>query len=181
MKVHVLKYFPKILFEYVAIVSFVLLFLFFLFVQNNNVDETVSILLIFALTFSRIMPAANRLMVAIQSFQNFSPSINIIYSEIMDANPEIDYAKIKRDKKMFEFKNEIQFKNISFSYPKSPKNVFTNFNLSIKNGESIGIIGESGRGKTSLINILLGQIIPSSGEIFIDNNLASPPFFGMSQ
>ena len=47
--------------------------------------------------------------------------------------------------------------------------------------ESLSELLESGRGKTSLINILLGQIIPSSGEIFIDNNLASPPFFGMSQ
>jgi ATP-binding cassette, subfamily B, bacterial PglK len=177
LKVHVLKYLPKILFEYVAIVSFVLLFLFFLFIQNINVDETVSILVIFSLAFSRIMPAANRLMVAIQSFQNFSPSIDVIYSEIKHTNPEIDYVKIKRNKKIFEFKNEINLKNISFSYSNSLDNVLTNFNMSIKNGESIGIIGESGRGKTTLINILLGQMPHTTGEIFIDGNLAKSPFF----
>jgi len=114
LKVHLLKYLPKILFEYVAILSFVLLFLFFIFIQNINVGETISILVIFSLAFSRIMPAANRLMVAIQSFQNFSPSIDVIYSEIMDSNPEIDYVKIKRNKKIFEFNNEINLKTFLF-------------------------------------------------------------------
>lgn len=63
----------------------------------------------------------------------------------------------------------VQFKNIHFSYP--AQQVLKNFNLSMKEGDFIGLTGESGKGKTTVINLLLGFLQPGSGEILINSSV----------
>jgi ABC-type multidrug transport system fused ATPase/permease subunit len=65
--------------------------------------------------------------------------------------------------------HSIQFKNINFQYPKQV--VLENFSLTTKKGDFIGITGESGKGKTTILNLLLGFLMPAKGEILI-NELA---------
>ena len=60
-------------------------------------------------------------------------------------------------------------KNIYFQYPSSTQPVFEGLNLSIKSNECIGIIGKSGVGKTTLIDLFLGLLKPQSGEIIIND------------
>ena len=67
------------------------------------------------------------------------------------------------------FEKNIVFKNVSFSYEKVDK-LFENLNLTIKKNTLIGIAGGSGRGKTTLINLLAGFLIPNSGSINVDDS-----------
>ena len=59
-------------------------------------------------------------------------------------------------------------KNIDFFYNKSPIKALDKVNLEIKKGESIGIIGKTGSGKSTIVDIIMGLIKPTSGKIFID-------------
>lgn len=61
---------------------------------------------------------------------------------------------------------DIEVKNISFQYPKSNNFIFKDFSLTILKGERVGIIGESGRGKTTLLNLIAGALSPNEGDIF---------------
>ena len=61
-----------------------------------------------------------------------------------------------------------ELNNISFKYPSNKENILTNFSLKIKKGEYIGIVGESGKGKTTLIDIICGFIKVNNGEIKLD-------------
>src|SRR5699024_9085848 len=63
---------------------------------------------------------------------------------------------------------EIEFRNASFSYPKSEKDALTNINLKIKTGETVAIVGENGSGKTTLINCLLGLYVLREGQILVN-------------
>jgi ABC-type multidrug transport system fused ATPase/permease subunit len=65
------------------------------------------------------------------------------------------------------FTKEISLKNISFKYPKTQKFILNNISLTIKKGISIGIIGPSGEGKSTLIDVILG-LLPTNGEILVD-------------
>jgi ABC-type bacteriocin/lantibiotic exporter with double-glycine peptidase domain len=68
--------------------------------------------------------------------------------------------------------HSIEFCNVHFSYPARP--VLKNFNLRVQKGEIAGITGPSGKGKTTVLNLLLGFIAPQAGEILINDKSASP-------
>ncbi len=67
----------------------------------------------------------------------------------------------------FSFSNKLELKNISFSYDGTRK-ILSEINLSVRKGEMIGLIGPSGAGKTTLVDILLRLFKPGAGEILID-------------
>jgi ATP-binding cassette subfamily B protein len=64
---------------------------------------------------------------------------------------------------------DIEFKNVSFSYPKSKNLVLNNVNFSVKNGEKVALVGENGAGKTTIVKLLSRLYEVSSGEIFLKN------------
>lgn len=70
----------------------------------------------------------------------------------------------------FEFKNFIEFKNVSFSYLKNSSYVLKNLNFKINKGERIGILGETGSGKSTFIDLMIGIIKPDQGKIILDKN-----------
>ncbi len=74
---------------------------------------------------------------------------------------------IDSNNKSFEFDGEIEFIDVSYTYPDSDITAIKNLNLKIKKGESLGIIGKTGVGKSTIINLLMRQIEPNSGKITI--------------
>jgi ABC-type bacteriocin/lantibiotic exporter with double-glycine peptidase domain len=70
----------------------------------------------------------------------------------------------------------ITFKNISFTYPTRSDPAINNISFSIKKGERVAIVGSSGSGKSTLMDIFLGLLRPSSGDVYIDNELISGAF-----
>jgi subfamily B ATP-binding cassette protein MsbA len=85
---------------------------------------------------------------------------------VMDEKKEIDIGK----KKLKNITGYIEFKNVNFSYEKIKKPVLKNINIQIKPGEKIALVGKSGGGKTSLVNLIPRFYDLDSGSILIDNN-----------
>lgn len=78
---------------------------------------------------------------------------------------------IERDGGKFpvkEVEGEVEFKNVSYHYPHTDKEVVKNFQLHVRKGERIAIVGASGSGKSTVINLLIGLLSPTSGEILVD-------------
>ena len=67
-----------------------------------------------------------------------------------------------------DFKESIELKNLSFRYPNTKKFIFENENVKISAGQFIGIVGKSGSGKTTFVDLIIGLLDPFSGEILID-------------
>lgn len=88
------------------------------------------------------------------------------FFEIMDIVPKVKDEADAKD--VFKFK-ELTFKNVSFKYPFDDFYVIKDISFTIKSGETIGIVGPTGSGKTTLIRQLLREFNVSSGEILIDN------------
>ena len=85
--------------------------------------------------------------------------------EIMDADNEIDNGQLEIDDDKFE--GNIEFKNINFSYVEGQR-VIKDFNLSVKKGQKIALVGATGSGKTTIVNLLMRFYDVDSGEILID-------------
>ena len=114
--------------------------------------------------------------------QKLMPIVQQTYGAFIDAKTgwesvkDIVYLMEKHDLKDKNFKNKspikffkkIELKNVSFNYSKNSDLVLKNLNLSIKKGECIGLIGETGIGKSTLIDIIMGLLKPTKGTLEID-------------
>ena len=94
-----------------------------------------------------------------------------VYSVVKLLKETKKYKNNSRDKlvNIFELKNKIRLEKISFSYKENK--VLENINFEINRGDVIGIVGKTGTGKSTFIDILLGLIKPNSGNIYIDNKI----------
>tara|TARA_B100000767_G_C19749189_1_gene529945 strand:+ start:55 stop:1779 length:1725 start_codon:yes stop_codon:yes gene_type:complete len=157
---------PKYWFELLAIFGFTILILVLAYFDDNSKNILATLGLFAAATF-RLLPSIIR---SINSFQNIhfcSPVLNNLLDEFNNKNNKSDQNKIDVNRKILMTK-EIHLKDVSFKYENSDIKILDNINLKIDHGSSVGIMGPSGVGKTTLINIILGLLRPSSGTIFVD-------------
>jgi len=156
---------PKLWMEWLVVIGFILLILLMIFL-GKELLYIVPLLGLFAAAAFRIMPSLARIMNSVQNILYNHPAVDSIYKEFNQKSFQNNINKIS-SKKIFLTK-EIDLKNINFKYSDSGPFILKNINLNIKNGTTIGLIGESGIGKTTLINIILGLMRPTSGSVCID-------------
>lgn len=160
LKLSMMDIIPKIAFETIFI-TLILILLFYLFQNNNDLDLIIPTISLYVLSALRLMPSANRIIICLN---------NIIYSQqnLLIINEEIS-KKIKPIKDKIIIKNfkKITFKNVKFNYEQNNNNL--SINLIIHNNNFYGLIGESGSGKSTFINLLLNLIEPVKGKVLIDN------------
>jgi ABC-type multidrug transport system fused ATPase/permease subunit len=163
---------PKLILETFVVLIFVIIFLFLLYLEKSK-SEILTIMGIYTLCFFRLMPIVSSFLRNSQDLKFFSVSINqllIIQTEIknnLNINVINNHSKIKLKKNKFINFSKIIFKNVNFSY--DDKNViFKNLNFEIKIGEKIGILGKSGTGKTTFVDLLVGLLNPQSGTVNYD-------------
>ncbi len=114
--------------------------------------------------FSQIIPPAKSLTTAYYRIQKGSGAAKRVYEIFDEEKPNsVEEKSISKT----DFKNEISFNNVSFGYEK--ENVLKNINFSIEKGQTIAIVGSSGSGKSTIINLLSRLYDVENGEIKIDN------------
>ena len=155
---------PRHLLELVSILGLIG-FIFFLILNEINIASIITIIGVFVAATFRMIPSLNRLVGAIQHLKHDKISLDLIYNEFNRVN-KFEIHQIESLERI-KFIDEIQIKSLNLSY--GQKEIFKDFNLSIKKGSKIGVMGASGSGKSSLVNVLLGIITPNSGSILVDN------------
>ena len=158
---------PRLLVEFSIIFSMVIVILTFINL-NYSTNYIITVLGLFAVAAVRILPSLTRIYVSIQSIKFGLPAINLLSKELGEIKTTSE-NQIKNSR-CFLFSNEINVKNISFSYPEKKDKIFQGVNLNIKKGDFIGIQGISGSGKSTLIDIILGLLEPSEGKILVDGH-----------
>jgi hypothetical protein len=137
--------------------------------SRQNIQNLPEIMSLFLAGAYRLIPAVSRLSVL---FQNLSKNKYLIktFLDELDISHADEKIVTKNQKSIYNFNRKIELKNISFSFKKDEKKIINNISLLIKKDEKVGIIGKSGRGKTTLLNIILGFLKPNEGNFTIDDN-----------
>ena len=150
---------PLIEFITISSISFLIIALFF----KEDYDSIMIRLAFFATIAYKLMPSINKFSGLFQTikFNKVSLDFNLESFHI-----EKIQSSSKENIKVI---NEISVDNVSYKYPSRDDFIFKNINIKIKKGDIIGIKGESGSGKSTFIDLILGLLEPSSGKISINN------------
>lgn len=142
-------------------------------VLGVQVSTFIPILGAFAMGAFRILPSVSKISSRINTIIYYQPGLQHCYDNILEARQadsileQYEYVSEQSSKKIC-FENVISIENVNWRYPRAVKNVLDNLSMDIYKGESIAIIGHSGAGKTTIVDVLLGLYRPQSGTIKID-------------
>ena len=159
----VLSQLPRFILEAIAFGGVLLIILYYL----RSYPDFISILPMLSLFIYagyRLMPALQQIYISFTQLTFIGPSIDKLYKDLkgIKINEHLDYYE------QIYLKNKISLKNIYFNYPNSSKLALKNVSLDIKINSTVGIIGTTGSGKTTLIDILLGLLEAQKGSFKID-------------
>lgn len=164
---------PRLLIETVAIAGMILYMMVRLLTGAEIIDIMPQLTLL-AMVAMRLIPCANRINTHLTSISYFEPFLmgasDNLKEEIRDKNINYDLKAYqqKEDVPKLEIKEKIELKNITYKYPNTEKLIFDDADMEIPIGKSVGIVGTSGSGKTTVVDIMLGLLQLQSGEILAD-------------
>ncbi len=143
-----------------------------LMMNRQSAVELIPALSAFAVGAFRILPCLGRISSALNTAIYYMPSLENVYENMKNMEEDEESESIalpdKRDGREVVFQDKICMENISWHYQNAEREVIHHLNLEIPRGKSIAFVGQSGAGKTTLADIILGLLRPQEGQIFID-------------
>jgi ABC-type bacteriocin/lantibiotic exporter with double-glycine peptidase domain len=158
---------PRNLLEIISLGGFIVLIVFYYY-NGTEFSKITTNIAIYTLIAYRLLPSLQTLYSAISTFRFHKLTFNLLYEDLI-FNEKVKVESKKPD--VLSFHKSIVLKNISFTYPNSTKNILKNISISIPYLKKVAIVGPTGSGKTTLIDIILGLLNPNQGTIKIDDSI----------
>ena len=165
---------PRLLIE-TTFMAAMLLFIMLYMLRGGNIGILIPQLSAFAVAAMRVMPGTNRINTYLSEIAYAQPCLDYLYENLTSnmkadvngsvtglteaAQPELQSTKLQ---------DKIVLDHITYAYPNTEKNIFTDAHMEVKKGQSVGIMGPSGAGKSTIVDILLGLLHVQEGSITCD-------------
>ncbi|MBP5152806.1 MAG: ABC transporter ATP-binding protein [Lachnospiraceae bacterium] len=160
---------PKLLIETVCIAGMIG-YMLFLVVSGENLADKLPTFSAFAVAAIKLMPSANKInnqLNAIAYAEPFFMRVSDSLQEDIDGkNTDMSFAE--GEVKILPVKESIKLTGITYKYPQTDRLIFDGADMEIPVGSAVGVVGTTGAGKTTIIDILLGLLVPEKGEILAD-------------
>ncbi len=164
---------PRLLIETVCIAGLVG-YMLLMMLNGTDTKDLVASISVLAAASTRLLPSANRINNYLTSLAYFEPFLDNVsdnlQEEIHDRSISYNAAdyKVKTAVEKLPVHSEIALRDITYKYPDSESYVFSHADMTIPIGESVGIVGTSGAGKTTIVDIMLGLLQVETGQILAD-------------
>ncbi len=160
---------PRLLIETVCIIGMVG-YMLFMILSGRAMTDMIPVISAFAMAAMRLMPCANRINNQLTSIAYFEPFFmgvsDHLQEEISGRNIDMSFAK-DSDAKL-PVKKQIMLKDITYAYPNTETLIFDHAEMEIPVGAAVGVVGSSGSGKTTIVDVLLGLLEVRTGTIYAD-------------
>lgn len=167
----VISMLPRYLVESVVFGGAVLIVI--IFMNRGNINEILTTMVFFALACYKLMPAIQQLFVSATKVNYNWPAVDVLYKDIekgKELRTYYDENEMNGENSKIDFNDKLELRNISFHYPCSSNFSLENINLTIKKNTTVAIVGVTGCGKTTLVDIVMGILEPEEGSLVIDGN-----------
>jgi len=159
---------PRFFLEAIAFGG-ILLLLIYMISKSGNLSSALPMISLYVVAGYRLMPSLQLIYYSISNLAFINPAIDKMYEDIKN----LDKNRIEQDTEILHFNNYIDLKNISYSYPNSDELTLKNINIHIPIKSKVGIVGMTGSGKTTVVDILIGLLEAQNGTIEIDGQILS--------
>jgi ATP-binding cassette, subfamily B, bacterial PglK len=172
------QYVPRTLIETILVVSVISFVSISLFLSGQRFQDSIAAMGIFAVASIRLVPAASQFVEGLGKIRHSVHTLDILYLDLKDieiqkfeiTTPGVNSysSSVPSSSLALTYTQELELNNLLYRYPGSSTYSLNKVSFRILKGESIGLIGKSGAGKTTLVDIILGLLIPESGDIRVD-------------
>lgn len=165
---------PRLLIEMVSVCSMLTLIAILIY-QGREMESLIPALGAFAMAAIKLLPSANRIVGALNTIAYQEPALDKmlrnleIFDDSKQGNEPTYLQKKELPNSSISLEQEIHLQSISYVYPNSSQKVLEHAEMHIPVGKSVGIVGTSGAGKTTAVDIMLGLLMPQEGHVLADN------------
>ena len=145
----------------------VLILVLYLMLQTGSFNNSLPIISLYVFAGYRLIPALQQIYNSATRLTFVAPSVDKLYEEIKNLKP-FNSIQIQD---ILPFNKSIKLKNIYYNYPKQSRTALKDININILPKTTVGIIGPTGSGKTTMIDIILGLLEPQKGTLEIDDQI----------
>ena len=162
----IVRQLPRYALEMIAFGGMLLMIIYYISEKGSFINA-VPIIALYAFAGYRFLPAVQQIYSSLTQLKFISPVLDSLYIDLINLEKKAEYQKINTIK----FNKSIELKNIDFSYPNVEKKNLENINLTIKCRQKIGIVGGTGSGKTTTVDLILSLLHPQKGSLLVDDVL----------
>ena len=165
---------PRYFMELIAFGTMIGLVLLLIKLHHGDLGRILPILAVYALAAFKLLPALQQIYSSMVEIKGNMAAFEAIKEDLIQSNNKKQETNKDLLFETLKPKHKIILKNISFKYPGKPLPAVNNLNMVIPANSVIGIVGASGSGKSTAIDLLLGLLTPQQGELFIDDICITP-------
>lgn len=173
-----LAYAPRYLIEFVAYGAMIGLILFLLIQRNAQLSTILPVLSIYALAGFKLLPALQVIYAGISEIRGNIAAFYSLRRDLIESSSQLPLQSVSGS---VQFDREIVFHQVTLKYCDREHSALSAVELVLKKGKFIGLVGPSGSGKSSVIDLLSGLLRPTSGTISIDDSVLTDDLLGAWQ
>ncbi len=165
---NVASYASRPVIEFLAVGGMIFI-AFFMVWQGREISTIIPILALFGGAAVRLIPSSSHIVTEITKLRYYIESLQSVHEDLEEMKEETKRARAEnRNMEKLPFEKEITLSNIDYRYPDADTLALKNVSLFIRKGSAVGFVGESGAGKSTIVDLVLGLLEPTSGEVRID-------------
>lgn len=162
----VIKQLPRYFLE-TLVFGGILVLVLYLMLRTGSFANTLPIISLYAFAGYRMMPALQQVYASLTILNFTYPSLDKLYNILKD----LEEFTQNQDEGALSFDKSITLNNIFYNYPKGSKKVLKDININIPAKSTVGLIGATGCGKTTVVDIILGLLEPQNGTLEVDGKM----------
>lgn len=176
-KYYILSIIPRFFIE-AACMSTVFVIVGIFIYRDADIESMIPVLSAIAVAAMRLLPSVNRVSSSLASISYNEPMLDKLIENLRGISGKEDVSlamtfdnkedAINKEVMLPRLRDKLSFNNISYKYPAGEEYILKGASMDVRRGQSVGIVGTTGSGKTTSVDIMLGLLVPQDGQILVD-------------